>query len=157
VRVRALAAGLLLLALSAMVFTAGAGRGSAPGVTAVVPPPVASPTATPRPPAMPARNVFEYALDETEAPRSAPERLNPPPSVRAEPVMPVPAPEAAVRLVGFVRRPGGLKAALALKGSVYVLAEGEGAEGYVLLAVDEDTGVRITAPDGSILALPPPS
>jgi hypothetical protein len=156
VRVRALAAGLLLLALSAVVFTAGAGRGIPPRATAVAPPPVALPSSTPRPPAVPARNVFEYATDE--APRSAPEPLRPPPQVRVEPLVAAPAPrEAAVRLVGFVRRSGGLKAALAVHGSVYVLGEGEGAEGYALLAVDEDVGVRITAPDGSILTLPPPS
>ena len=155
-RVRALAAGLLLLALLAVVFSAGAGRGSPPSATAVAPPPVALPSATPQPPAMPARNVFEYANND-EAPRSVPERLRPPASVRAEPLLAAPAPREAVRLVGFVRRSGGLKAALAVHGSVYVVGEGEGAEGYVLLGVDEDVGVRITAPDGSILTLPPPS
>lgn len=155
-RVRALAAGLLLLALSAVVLSTGAGRGSARSATPVVLPPDALPRDTTRLPVLPGRNVFEYATGE--AAPADPERLRPPAPIRVEPPVVTPAPrEAAVRLVGFVRRSGGLKAALALQGAVYVLGAGEGAEGYTLVAVDEDVGVRITAPDGSILTLLPPS
>jgi len=38
-----------------------------------------------------------------------------------------------------------------------VLGVGEQAEGYVLLAADEDAGVRIQGPDGAVLTLPPAS
>jgi hypothetical protein len=156
VRTRALVvSGLVLLALTALIFSAGTVHESPPRGSAPVPPPGAASNAPPQPPATPSRNVFEFAPDP--ALRTAPERSRPVPE---EPPLVAPAPPepaAPVRLVGFVRRSGGLKAALAIHGSVYVLGEGEGAEGYVLVGVDEDDGVRITAPDESILVLPPPS
>jgi hypothetical protein len=107
---------------------------------------------------MPGRNVFEYADDEAPRVALAPQRFRPAP-VEIQPQPDVPAAQSlhAVRLVGFVRRAGAVKAALAVRGSVYVLGVGEQAEGYVLLAADEDAGVRIQGPDGAVLTLPPAS
>lgn len=157
-RLRALVAGLMLLVLSAVVFTTVAGRGAAPGPGTLALRPMAVPSVLPAPPALPGRNVFEYADDEAEPHPPAPRRFQPgplevPPATGVVPEPPV----HAVRLVGFVRRGGGLKAALAVQGSVYVLAVGEEAEGYVLLGADEDAGVRLQAPDGAVLTLPPAS
>ena len=157
-RLRALLAGLALLVLSAVVFTAGAGRGAAPFATSLAPRTAAVPSVPSTPAAMPGRNVFEYMDDEP--PRVAPG----PPGFRPAPVESQPAsdvarepPVHAARLVGFVRRGGSLKAALALRDSVYVLSVGEEAEGYTLLAADEDAGVRIQGPEGVVLTLPPAS
>jgi hypothetical protein len=41
-------------------------------------------------------------------------------------------------------------AALSIAGEVLVLAPGETAEGYTLLAIDEETGVRLGSPDGEL-------
>ena len=106
--------------------------------------------------ALPARNVFEF--DDAKA-------VAPPPASLAPLMMPppldlssAPAPAAEpVRRVGFVRRGGALRAALSLHGSVSVLGVGDEADGYLVLAVDEDTGVSVRTPDGEELLLPPPS
>ena len=100
--------------------------------------------------------MFEYD-DREPAP--------PPPASLAPLMMPppldlstVPAPAVeAVRLVGFVRRGGALRAALSLHGIVSVLGAGEQADGYSVLSVDEDTGVTVRTPEGEDLLLPPPS
>jgi len=156
-RLRAVAAGLLLLALSAVVLTTGAGRGAAPAAPTPTPAPPQTVTAAapPRSPAMPERNVFEYEREQAPFPALL-EPLRPAPSQvpRTPDVSPKPA-EPAVRLVGFLRRAGGLEAALAIRGSVFVLAVGERAEGYLLLSADEDTGVRIEGPDGAAFTLAP--
>jgi len=153
-RLRAVVAGLLLLALSAVVFTTGAGRGAAPALPLPSPRRTVS-TAPQRPPAIPERNVFEYGGQPAPVPAPlSPPRAAPSP-FRHEPEAPPTPPEPSVRLVGFLRRAGALKAALAVRGSVYVVGVGERVEGYSLLSADEDTGVRIEGPDGAVLALPP--
>ncbi|MGE0456337.1 MAG: hypothetical protein AB7Q30_22630 [Vicinamibacteria bacterium] len=71
-----------------------------------------------------------------------------------EPVATLPA-EPPVRLVGILRRGGGLRGALSIHGELALLAVGEQAGGFTLRGLDEDTGARIEAPDGSILQLRP--
>jgi hypothetical protein len=71
-----------------------------------------------------------------------------------EPVVTLPA-EPPVRLVGILRRGGGLRAALSIRGELALLAVGEQAGGFTLRGLDEDAGARLEAPDGSILQLRP--
>jgi hypothetical protein len=107
----------------------------------------------PPPPAVPSRNVFEFA-DRPPAP--ALESL--PPVVAPPPLAPAfdPTPDASpVRLAGFVRRGGIVRAALTLNGILAVLGVGEESDGYVVLAIDEDAGVTLRTPEGSQLVLTP--
>ena len=99
-------------------------------------------------PAVPERNVFEYAhrADQPEARvRVAPE-AGPAPPIPPEPASRAPEP---VRLVGLVNRGGKLRAALSILGEVVVLGPGEEAEGYRVLSVDPEQGVRVRGPDGA--------
>jgi hypothetical protein len=57
--------------------------------------------------------------------------------------------------VGVLRRGGEARAALAIRDEVVVLAAGEAASGYTLLAVDEDAGARLRAPSGAEIVAPP--
>ncbi len=137
------------LALLAAFLTRGAGTGPA-----VVPEPAGSgapaPARATAPPAEPpstnARDPFRYA-DEPSTPAPSRTILLPPPTVAA-------APSPLVRLVGFVRAGGGLKAALSIAGEVVVAGVGERAAGYTVLAIDEETGVRLRDDTGAELALP---
>jgi hypothetical protein len=72
-----------------------------------------------------------------------------------EPATPSPTPQANVKLVGIVHRDG-VRAALNIEGTVTVLAVGESAEGYTLLAVDDAAGARLRTPEGRELVLAPP-
>jgi hypothetical protein len=101
------------------------------------------------------RNVFEFA-DRAPAPAAVslpPIAVPPPldlqPAAIVEPVSPI-------RLVGFVRKGGRVRAVLSLSGAVTVLAAGEEADGYAVIAIDEDNGVTVRTPDGSEELLPPP-
>lgn len=105
-------------------------------------------------PAVPERNVFEYAHPDGSpearvrvAPEVAPAT---PPPLEAAPREPEP-----VRLVGLVNRGGKLRAALSILGEVVVLGPGEEAEGYRVLSIDSDRGVRLRGPDGTERALAP--
>jgi hypothetical protein len=82
-----------------------------------------------------------------------PARLAPPPIAVAS-AIPAPAPEP-VRLVGLLRRGTRVKAALSIAGETHVLAGGESAGGYTVLGIDEDDGVRVKTPDGSVIVLAP--
>jgi hypothetical protein len=96
-------------------------------------------------PPPPSRNVFRY-LDD-------PMPSAPSPDSEVAPSEAPPAPPPAVRLIGFVRRGEGLKAALSILGEVVVCAPGEEVSGYGIVSVDEEEGVRVRAPDGAILSL----
>lgn len=97
------------------------------------------------------RDLFEFADRAAEAPPTLlPQALVPPP------LEPQPALASPLRLVGFVRRGDTLRAALSVTGDVIVLAVGEEADGYAVLAIDEDAGVTVRSPDGSEHLLPPP-
>jgi hypothetical protein len=124
-------------------------------------PPVRSSAPTPpaensggRPDPLPERNVFEFVDPRPVAPApvALPPLMVPPPLA---PLALAPSSEP-IRLVGFVRRGGTLRAALSIEGSVSVLAVGEAAGGYSLVSLDEDAGVTLRTPDGAELLLPPP-
>jgi hypothetical protein len=99
------------------------------------------------------RNVFAY--DEPAPQPMAPEVL-PIPQVSVPPPLALPPP-SPVALVGFVRQGGTVRAAVSIRGEVTVLATGESAGGYVVLAIDEDRGVTLRDPDGTEITLAPPS
>jgi hypothetical protein len=108
-------------------------------------------SAAAEPPASLARNPFRYA-DEPVArmPAGAAPVVRataPPPSVS-------PTPEP-IRLSGFVRRGVELKAVLSVAGTTLVVAAGESAEGYRILSVDEDAGVRVRGRAGEEFLLRP--
>jgi hypothetical protein len=62
------------------------------------------------------------------------------------------APEGP-RLVGIQRQGGVLKAAVALGGDVAVLREGESVDGYTVVAIDEEEGVRLRDAAGTAVTL----
>ncbi len=88
------------------------------------------------------RDPFRYADDPR--PRAA-RAVGPSPATLAS--SPTPSPEPALRLVGLVRRPDGLRAAVSIAGEVVVLKRGESAGGWTLVALDEE-GARLRGPDG---------
>jgi hypothetical protein len=104
-------------------------------------------------PAVPSRNVFEFA-DRAATPvvEPLPQVVVPPPLAPELALAPAASP---VRLAGFVRRAGAVRAALAVNGILAVLAVGEESDGYVVLAIDEDTGVTLRTPDGAQLLVTP--
>ena len=80
------------------------------------------------------------------------------PELRPSLVPDAPAsPPPTERLVGFVRRGGVLFAALnLLTGETVVWSVGPQSNGYQLVALDEERGVRLRRPDGTDLTLPAP-
>jgi hypothetical protein len=68
---------------------------------------------------------------------------------------PVAPPPERIRLSGFVRRGGELKVVLWIAGTTLVAAAGETADGYRVISIDEDAGVRVRAPSGDELLLRP--
>lgn len=140
----------LIAALLAVALTRGAGRSAAP--PAALPPSRAPAPRAGASPALavtappPSRNVFRY-LDEASEPG---------PTVRVPHTAPPetqPPPPPAVRLIGFLRREGGLKAALSIMGEIVVCAPDEQVSGYTVVSVDEEEGVRVRAPDGAEISL----
>ena len=109
-------------------------------------PPRSDPKADPLP-SPPARDIFRYA----ETPSSPVRRMSVEPKVEAtaEP----PAPPPALRLVGLVRRPEGLRAAVATASGVVIVGPGDLVLGHSVLSLDEDRGLRLRAPDGTELIL----
>jgi hypothetical protein len=98
------------------------------------------------------RNVFVY---EVPAPESMAPPVQPLPEVSVPPPLTLPPP-SPVALVGFVRQGGAVRAAVSIRGQVTVLARDESADGYVVLAIDEDRGVTLRDPDGREITLAPP-
>jgi hypothetical protein len=118
--------------------------------------PVPGGTLSPEPtggPPVRMRNVFVY--EEVPEPVTNPTRLQVP-EVSVPPPLTLPPPNP-VALVGFVRQAGTLRAAVSIRGNVSVLAKDESADGYVVLAIDEDRGVTLRAPDGTEATLAPPA
>lgn len=142
---RALLVAALAVGLGAMALTRSAPPALAPPEreSAPMPPPPPAPT-----PAL-SRNPFEFGSRPTEP------ALSPAPSSAAsQDVLPTVAPPSPVRLVGFVERGQSLRAALVVDGETVLLAVGETAMGYTLVAADLSEGVRLTGPDGAELRLP---
>lgn len=144
----------LVALLPLAVLLACRGRAAPPASPGPEPsrsPAASTPQATPAQPRL-ERDLLRYgdgsAATELEAPALAPAQ---------EAEAPPPAPPPPARLVGFVRRPDRLCAALVLgSGEPDVLCPGEQARGHRLLAADEERGVRLTLPDGRELELPAP-
>jgi hypothetical protein len=157
VRVRLLAAALAVLAVAAFLARAmGRGAASAPIPRATPPRLAARPARSlPAPPPVrrtPTRNIFEYAEDRrSEAAPPAPGA-----STDVAPAAPLPSPSPAVRVAGLVRRGAELKAALVVDGEMTVAGKGDRAGRYMVLEVDDETGVRLRGPAGEELVLPAP-
>jgi hypothetical protein len=113
------------------------------------------PSRAARAPVMPDRNVFEYGPSAGRSPARtvAPPAIPAPDTGGATPAETTPRAPEPVRLVGLVNRGGKLAAALSILGEVMVLGPGEEAEGYRVLSVDSDQGVRLRGPDGTERAL----
>lgn len=123
-------------------------------------PVAARPTASPRTSPLPApapqveRDLLRYGEEPSAA--AAPVAEEPGSSAGFEAEAPVATPPP-LRLVGFVRRPGRLCAALVLgPDGLSVLCPGDSAAGHRLLAADEERGVRLALPDGGERELPAP-
>lgn len=120
-------------------------------------PSAVAPSQHPTPAHGPLRDLFAYA-DTAAPPAPAPAlalgTAAPTPPVTQAAPEPTPTPHP-VRLVGFVRRADGLRAVLRVRADVVLAATGERAGEFVVLALDEDAGVRLRGPDGSELTLPP--
>ena len=106
-------------------------------------------------PVLPGRNPFEYAETGTRRPLPATAAPVTSPSADAPETKPdaIPASPEPVRLVGLVHRGGKLQAALSILGEVMILGPDEEAEGYRVLSIDEEAGVRLRDPDGTELTL----
>ncbi len=138
--------------LGAAYLTRGAGGGA---------PPVVKPTASPRmgaslpssPPLL--RDPFRFGGERAPAPPTGPRRATPPRV--AAPIAPLSAPAPALRLVGYVRVEGRLRAALAIAGEIVVAGLGDSPAGYTVIHLDEEAGVTLRGPDGveSTLTAPP--
>ncbi|HYU41940.1 MAG TPA: hypothetical protein VEQ84_07305 [Vicinamibacteria bacterium] len=156
-RGRVLAVAALIAALAFYLLREAGGPGPSPGgpdASRATPPVtlVGDASAAPSPPL---RNVFEYvsAASRPAAPTRSLAAVAPvAPAALASPPGPPP-----LRLVGLLRRGAQVKAALAIMGETVVLAAGESAGGYTVLAIDDDEGVRVRTPDGGTIVLVPTS
>jgi len=153
-RVIALAALTAVLAFYLLREAGGPGPSSGGSDAARATPPVALVGDAPAAPSPPLRNVFEYvsAASRPAAPTRSLAAVAP--VVPAAQASPGPPP---LRLVGLLRRGAQVKAALAIMGETVVLASGESAGGYTVLAIDDDEGVRVRTPDGGTIVLVPTS
>jgi hypothetical protein len=115
-------------------------------------PPSSPPTAASSPPQRLARDPFRYA-NEARVPATS-SQSEPAPTPSYDAPAPAPSPEP-IRLSGFVRQGGALKAVLSLYGTTVVAGIGETAEGFRVVSVDEDQGVRLRGPTGEELQLKP--
>lgn len=150
---RRVAAALALVALVACQDRPAPAR--APQAPAAVRP-TASPGGPPSPSSAPRveRDLLRYGDEPSASPVPALEAPASP--LGLEPEAPVATPPP-LRLVGFVRRPGRLCAAVVLGlDGLSVLCPGESAAGHRLLAADEERGVRLGLPDGGERELPAP-
>jgi hypothetical protein len=152
-RVIAAAALMAALALYLLREVGGPGPSSGGSDAARATPPVTLVGDASAAPSPTLRNVFEYVSPASHPPASARSlaALAPvAPAALASPPGPPP-----LRLVGVLRRGAQVKAALAIMGETVVLASGESAGGYTVLAIDDDEGVRVRTPDGGTIVLVP--
>ncbi len=149
-RRRAAVGALLGVGLAAIAFALG--RTPQPERALVAAPAAHEPRSVPESPATApepalARNPFDYA----DVP--PPSRAADSPRVSALAPAPTLMPEPPVRLTGFVRKGGKVRAALFVRGEMVLLGIGEASNGFTLLAADEDSGVRLRDPQGAELVL----
>jgi hypothetical protein len=104
-------------------------------------------------PPPPARDIFRYA-EPPPRPRTAPTAARPRTVLATPEPEPTPTPPL-VRLVGLVRRADGLRAAVATAAGVAVVGPGDEVEGFEVVSVDEDRGLRLRAADGREIVLQP--
>jgi hypothetical protein len=114
----------------------------------------ARPGSNPAAPASPrasfSRDPFRFAeVGPANAARPAPTLAPATPS-------PDPPPPVRVRLMGLMRRAGVLRAALVVDGQVVLASAGETVDGFRVVSLDEEGGVRLRDPAGleATLALP---
>lgn len=148
-RLIALGAGMLVLA----VWLARPAQVTPPealGPATAVERPRPGASASSAPPKRLARDPFRYR-DDTPAHVEPVAPFRP----REAVATPVPATAPAISLSGFVRRGPQLKAVLSVAGTTLVVGAGEAAEGYSVVSIDEDVGVRVRTPTGEELLLRP--
>lgn len=140
---------LLLLALAiavlAVPWSRETGRALAPPPADPKDPVLPSPPRTmgePTPWPASGRDPFRFPGSEPRA--EEPRQAVAAPADRATP----PPPAHPVRLFGLVRRPSGLKAALAMDGEVVLAAVGDNIGGFLVLSIDEEGFVRLRDRDG---------
>ena len=104
-------------------------------------PPAAFPEASP----LPSRNPFRYGGEAKPVPRLPPRPLASPALAAAAPF--------PIRFVGLVTREGRLRAVLSVSGDVLVAGPDEEVAGYRVLAIEEESGVRVRGPDGREILL----
>jgi len=127
------------------------GRLADPGPARPTPAPatlVSQPVPAPSVPPL-RRDPFRFASDESGVSPDLPAGEWAP---RA-PAAPAPTPAPSIRLSGFVRRGGQIRAVLSVPGGPLILGAGEEAEGYRVLEIDEEAGVRVRLPDGQEIKL----
>ena len=113
-----------------------------------LPEPTAKPTSEPPPSAaapVPRRNLFEYGVEPAPGPARD---LAPPEGATLEGWEPAETAPSRARVVGLLHRGSTPLVALSIAGEVFVLAPGEAAEGFTVLALDEEEGVRLAGPEG---------
>jgi hypothetical protein len=95
------------------------------------------------------RNLFEYG-DAQAKPVGRSIRS----AATAAPETPTPAP--SVKLVGIVNSGPARRAALSSQGQVVMAAAGEVVDGFTVLSIDGQEGVRLRTPEGAEITLAPP-
>jgi hypothetical protein len=113
--------------------------------------PARSISEAPPSPEWPSRDPFRY-FDDALAASPAAALASPPPAALEAQSAPTPAPP---RFVGWVRQGERVLAALAIHGLVVTAGAGETVEGYRVLSIDEDAGVRLQGPTGDEISLAP--
>ncbi len=92
------------------------------------------------------RNLFEYADAKPVVRKSTP----------LPAVAPTQTPVPSVKLVGILHSAPGRRAALSSQGQIVVAAPGETVDGYEVLSIDDEDGVRLRSPEGTEIVLAPP-
>jgi len=95
------------------------------------------------------RDLFEYGGEPAGARHTGP-APRPVASATASPTTP------PVKLVGVVRHPEGLRAALSVEREVLLVPAGHSAEGYTVVSIGDDGTVQIRTPQGEEMTLQPP-
>jgi len=146
-----LALGILALRWSRETGLSLAPSAAAPtGATPAAPKPAPA-AAEPRPWPGGGRDPFRFADPEARDVRSRAAARAATQAVGENPAPPPASP--SVRLVGLVRRSGGLQAALAADGEVALVSVGDRIGAFSVVSLDEEGSVRLRGPDGREVTL----